>query len=286
MSTSGPSLTTPFPSPWSETQRQSRESSSCTTRWWKPMIMARCGSGSPVLPRHSRKYPSDVRRRKSCSTTVVPAMPFAGQVRVADTRSSSPPDARFTVPSSWNSTHARLAGTLNRQTLSASSRSSKPGNFFTVSRPLTSRNVTDRTGFSMIFSVDGTSLVLRTERTSAVASRPATSDSGGNTTPSSSEYDSVAWLNAMVVARRPASMRAVFLCASRSVVAKGTGISPLSSALNTVSPIHSFAPLTIRPSSSSTANTCPAASRRSVARRRPLRTSARLATPCPEHSTT
>ena len=79
---------------------------------------------------------------------------------------------------------------------------------------------------------------------------------------------------------------AVFSPPDFTSAANGTAISPSSSAVNTVSPRRRRAPFTGWPAASIAVKTCPDAQRRSVTRRRPLRTSARLEMPAPEHSTT
>ena len=153
----------------------------------KVSVTARCAMRSPVLPRHSRTYPSATRRRNSCSIWLPFAISLTFIDHAAEGRSSSPPVTRFTRPSSLNFTFERFHGTLKRHTLSASSKSSNSLYVFTVSRPLTSLNVTVSVGDSRSFSVETMPPARSIGRTSAVASHPATRASCGSTTCKSRE---------------------------------------------------------------------------------------------------
>ena len=213
-------------------------------------------------------------------------MPRQRMRRTGDATSTSFPSlALRTLPESANAAVLRRCGTVKVHTPSAESDSAKSSMRLTESVSDPSESVTVSTGLSTSESDAGAPPTVSRAETTAFASAPATSDSGGTNTSSVRPKLSARWSNSRTAARPPAPTTAFFRPAV-SRVANGTTMSPRPSETYVVSPTRSCDGFSTAPFSSSAVKTCPHDAARSTTRIDPLRTMARLDIPAPEHSTT
>ena len=180
MSASAPSRTRPEASDWKRL-----DIGFVKARWRNSSSTSRPASGSPLRPRSSTEKPSAPRRRSGWRMRSDAVMPRQRTRRTGDATSTSFPSlALRTLPASANVAVLRRCGTVKVHTPSAESDSAKSSMRLTESVSDPSESVTVSTGLSTSESDAGAPPTVSRAETTAFASAPATSDSGGTNTSS------------------------------------------------------------------------------------------------------